>query len=104
MNNLFDEDDASRSSVDPEEKGSDVADDIEPLEDDSDSVYEDSDSDFSDDSYSTQSSTGKRKLLFFRRPKTPELLDDKDIPQLDLPSSSSDLLIPTESLMMCLFA
>lgn len=102
MNNLFDEDDASRSSVDPEEKGSDVADDIEPLEDDSDSVYEDSDSDFSDDSYSTQSSTGKRKLLFFRRPKTPELLDDKDIPQLDLPSSSSDLLIPTESLMMCL--
>lgn len=102
MNHLFDEDDASRSSVDPEEKGSDVADDIEPLEDDSDSIYEDSDSDFSDDSYSTQSSTGKRKLLFFRRPKTPELLDDKDIPQLDLPSSSSDLLIPTESLMMCL--
>ncbi|XP_022313989.2 nucleosome-remodeling factor subunit BPTF-like isoform X2 [Crassostrea virginica] len=102
INNLFDEDEASRSSMDPEEKSSDIADDVEPLEDESDSIYDESDSDYSDDSYSTQSSTGKRKLFFFRRPKTPELLDDKDIPQLDLPNSSNDLLIPTESLMMCL--
>ncbi|XP_056018158.1 nucleosome-remodeling factor subunit BPTF-like isoform X3 [Ostrea edulis] len=102
LNNLFDEDEASRSSIDPEERSSDVTEDIEPLEDDSDSVYDESDSEYSDDSYSTHSSTGKRKLFFFRRPRTPELLDDKDIPQLDLPTSSNDLLIPSESLMTCL--
>ncbi|XP_061191322.1 nucleosome-remodeling factor subunit BPTF-like isoform X2 [Saccostrea echinata] len=102
IHSLFDEDEASRSSMDPEERSSDVAEDIEPLDEDSDSVYDESDSDYSDDSYSTQSSTSKRKLFYFRRPKTPELLDDKDIPQLDLPSSSNDLLIPSEYLMMCL--
>lgn len=52
MNNLFDEDDVFRFSVDFEEKGSDVVDDIELLEDNFDSVYEDFDLDFSDDSYS----------------------------------------------------
>ncbi|XP_033751700.1 nucleosome-remodeling factor subunit BPTF-like [Pecten maximus] len=103
QNMIFEDDDQSRSSLDTEEKVSDVLDDLDENEPVSDASYEDSDSDYSDDSFSTiGSSAGRRKLFFGRRPKTPELLDDKDITPLNLPPSSTDLLIPIENLMQSL--
>ncbi|XP_069124363.1 nucleosome-remodeling factor subunit BPTF-like isoform X2 [Argopecten irradians] len=103
QNMIFEDDEQSRSSLDPEDKASDVLDDLDETDPVSDASYEESDSDYSDDSFSTTgSSAGRRKLFFGRRPKTPELLDDKDIPPLNLPPSSTDLLIPIENLMQSL--
>lgn len=72
-------------------------------EDDSDSIYDLSDSDFSEsgESLSTVSSS-QRKFFTWRRPRTPDIPDDKEVPPLVLPTSSTDLLIPPEHLMKCL--
>ncbi|XP_060074835.1 nucleosome-remodeling factor subunit NURF301-like [Ylistrum balloti] len=103
QNMIFEDDDQSRSSLDPEDKASDVIDDLDENDPVSDASYEESDSDYSDDSFSTiGSSAGRRKLFFGRRPKTPELPDDKDITPLTMPPSSTDLLIPIENLMQSL--
>lgn len=61
-----------------------------------------SDSDFSVSSYST-SGTNKRNLTYQRNP-TPEplWLQNRDIPLLELPKSSDDLLIPKEYIMATL--
>ena len=99
-NVLYDDEDASRSSLDPEELPAPFV-DMDDAELASDGSFDDSDSDnYSNDSLSTVSST--RKLFFMRRPKTPDLIDDKDIPSLSLPPSSNDLLMPTNHLMDCL--
>lgn len=106
IQNLFDEDDdlsrdsTGAGSLGPE--GSENCDDMSNLDGDSDMSYndvDDSDSDFSTESNST---SGKRRVVFFRRPKSPDLLDDIEVPTLVLPPSSTDLLIPTEYLMQCL--
>ncbi|KAL5018857.1 hypothetical protein ScPMuIL_004579 [Solemya velum] len=70
---------------------------------DSDSLYDLSDSDFSEsgESLSTVSSS-QRKFFTWRRPKTLDIPDDKEITPLVLPTSSTDLLIPPEYLMKCL--
>ncbi|OWF46473.1 nucleosome-remodeling factor subunit NURF301-like isoform X2 [Mizuhopecten yessoensis] len=100
---IFEDDDQSRSSIDTEEKVSDVLDDLDENDPVSDASYEESDSDCSNDSFSTiGSSAGRRKLFFGRRPRTPELLDDKDIARLKLPPTSTDLMIPIENLMQSL--
>lgn len=105
LQNLFDDDDElSRDSTGAGSLGPESVnlDDMSNLDGDSDVSYNedgDSDSDFSDESTST---TGKRRVVFFRRPKSPEMLDDIEIPPLTLPQSSTDLLMPTEYLMQCL--
>jgi len=105
IHTLFDDDEVSRSSFDPEDRASDVLDDLDDQErEESDNSYVDnSDSDFSDNSFSTvNSSTSRRKIFLSRRPKTPDIPDDRELPPLILPTSSTDLLIPTEYLMQSL--
>ena len=63
-----------------------------------DSCAESDDDYLSDESFSTVSSFSRRKI-FSKRPKTPELLDDKDIPSLELPVSAADLIIPSEHVL-----
>lgn len=55
-----------------------------------------------DESLSTVSSSVSKKRLFLKRPKTPEIPDDKDIPPLDLPTSSTDLLLPVEYVLQAI--
>ena len=56
---------------------------------------------WSEASYSTIGSTGRRRY-FPKRSRTPELLDQKDIPPLTLPSSATDLVIDSENLLQAL--
>ena len=69
-----------------DELDSDFALDDDGNDDDAASVY-------SAASYSTVGSTPGRRRWVPRRPKTPEILDEKDIPQLTLPASSTDLIL-----------
>lgn len=91
-------DETSRDSLDIEEGG---LDDLDQEPDASDDSYEESDSDYSDDSISTVSSVGRRQF-FIRRPITPDIDDEADIPPLILPSGSNDLTIPNDYIMQCL--
>lgn len=68
--------------------GSDVS-----YEEESDASY------YSEESYSTISSSVSKRKLFPKRPRTPEIPDDKDIPTLELPASSTDLIIPSEHVL-----
>ncbi|KAK9296382.1 hypothetical protein QLX08_009595 [Tetragonisca angustula] len=63
-----------------------------------------SDSDFSLSSYSTTSGTPRKTLLSQQRPPSPEplWLQNRELPQLNLPKSSDDLLVPRELVMPCL--
>lgn len=63
-----------------------------------------SDSDFSLSSYSTTSGTPRKTLLSQQRPPSPEplWLQNKELPPLNLPKSSDDLLVPRELVMPCL--
>ncbi|KAL4240135.1 hypothetical protein ACF0H5_000929 [Mactra antiquata] len=105
IQSLFDEDDElSRDSVgagsmDPESVN---LDDMSTIDGDSDASYNDDESSDSDYSVESSSTSGKRRVVFFRRPKSPNMLDDIEIPTLVLPTSSTDLLIPSEFLMQCL--
>ena len=106
IQNLFDDDDEqSRDStgVGSVGPGSENLDDISNVDGDSDMSFndedEESDSDFSVESNST---SGRRKVVFFRRPKSPEIPDDIEITQLNLPPSSTDLLLPSEYILQCL--
>lgn len=60
-----------------------------------------SDSDFSLSSFSTMSGTPRRGLAAASRPVTPEplWLQNREIPPLNLPKSSDDLLVPREHAM-----
>ena len=49
-----------------------------------------------DESRSTVSSSVSKKKLLLKRPKTPEIADDKNIPELAIPDSASDLLLPAD--------
>lgn len=84
---------------------SEFEDDILPSESDmDDSIGGDasSDSDFSLSSYSTVSGTPKKYV--YHRPPSPEplWLQNREIPLLELPKSSEDLLIPKEYVMQAL--
>ncbi|XP_006608523.1 nucleosome-remodeling factor subunit NURF301 isoform X2 [Apis dorsata] len=63
-----------------------------------------SDSDFSLSSYSTTSGTPRKTLLSQQRPPSPEplWLQNRELPLLNLPKSSDDLLVPRELVMPCL--
>jgi len=60
-----------------------------------------SDSDFSLSSYSTLSGTPRKGNMQLNRAPTPEplWLQNRDIPLLELPKSSEDLLVPNEHIM-----
>ncbi|KAL3875950.1 hypothetical protein ACJMK2_033849 [Sinanodonta woodiana] len=114
-NVLFDDDELSRDSLGNDLDENSMDQDIssrtsEPVDDisnydydrDSDITYEEeSDSNYSDESFGTNSTSGRRKLVF-RRPKSPEIPDDREVLPLILPPSSNDLIIPTEHIMQCL--
>ena len=109
LQNLFDDDELSRDSVGAGSlaQDSESLDNVSNLDDNSsdNSFHEEdeSDSDFSVESLENSSSTSsRRKIVFFRRPKSPEIPDGIDIPALTLPTSSTDLLIPNEYIMQCL--
>ncbi|XP_069511125.1 nucleosome-remodeling factor subunit BPTF isoform X2 [Ambystoma mexicanum] len=79
--------------------------DLLPLRPDNDSDYpgdeEDGDSyctESSFRSYSTYSSTPGRRKTKVNRPRSP-ILEEKDIPPLELPKSSEDLMVPTEHVL-----
>ncbi|XP_050394423.2 nucleosome-remodeling factor subunit BPTF [Patella vulgata] len=105
---LDEDDDRSVSSLADLEadRSSDITTgDCNPMdEDNSDEPYDDTIddavSDYSEDSFSTVSSSVSRRRLFQRRPRTPDVPDDVEIPELILPSSSKDLLIPNEHVML----
>lgn len=107
QNLAFDDDELSRDSYSIGKPDSELFDTTSNLdENDSDNSYNidnDSDSEFSIESLDNSSYTSeKRKVVYFRRPKSPDIPDDIDIPNLLLPPSSTDLLIPSEYLMQCL--
>lgn len=60
-----------------------------------------SDSDFSLSSFSTTSGTPRKSLLSQQRPPSPEplWLQNRELPPLNLPKSSNDLLVPKEYVM-----
>ncbi|XP_043274049.1 nucleosome-remodeling factor subunit NURF301 isoform X2 [Venturia canescens] len=63
-----------------------------------------SDSDFSLSSFSTTSGTPRKALLGQQRAPSPEplWLQNRELPKLEIPKSSEDLLIPKEHVMSCL--
>lgn len=54
------------------------------------------------ESDSTFSSTPGKRKYFPRRPRTPEFIDEKDIPPLVLPTSSTDLLLENEHILQAI--
>lgn len=81
---------------------SEIEDDIALSESESESVGEpvSTDSDFSLSSYSTLSGTPRRPTNLNRAPSPEPLwLQNREIPRLELPRSSEDLLVPRELIM-----
>ncbi|XP_033215194.1 nucleosome-remodeling factor subunit NURF301 isoform X2 [Belonocnema kinseyi] len=86
------------------EKSEIEEDQIQSDEDSSESIEEpdpSSDSDFSLSSYSTTSGTPRKSLLGQQRPPSPEplWLQNRELPPLNLPKTSDDLLVPKEFVM-----
>ncbi|XP_052262825.1 nucleosome-remodeling factor subunit BPTF-like isoform X2 [Dreissena polymorpha] len=105
IQNLFDEDDElSRDSLGAGSNGpgSEILDDMSNIDGDSDVSYNEEDASDSDFSVESGSTTSNRKVVFFRRPKSPEIPEDIEITTLTLPPSSTDLLIPSEFVMPCM--
>lgn len=77
--------------------------DQDELEEDIDAVseasFDDCASIWSEASFSTVGSTPGKKRIYPRRPKSPEFIEEKDIPPLELPKSSTDLIIDGQSLL-----
>lgn len=62
-----------------------------------------SDSDFSVSGFSVASRARKSNISYIRNPSPEPLwIRDEEIPKLDLPKSSEDLLVPTENVMQAL--
>lgn len=71
----------------------------------SDDFSDESGSDYSDESYSTVPSganTPRKVRIYHPRPKSPIFTEEREIPPLVLPTSSTDLIIPSEHLMSVL--
>lgn len=107
IQSLFDDDELSRDSLagslDSRSVNFDEEDDA--AANGSDESYEepdDSDSDYSVESAGNSNTSTRKKVVIFRRPKSPEIPFDQEVPPLILPQSSNDLLIPTEYLMQCI--
>ena len=103
--NSYDDDDDDFADRDDPKFDKDADFDVDHRSDagdlnDDDEEENDSESNWSEASYSTFGS-GRRRYVP-RREKTPELHDDKDIPPLILPDSSTDLMISNEHSMKVL--
>ena len=107
---LHDDDDLGpEDDMDDSRSISDYPDDLD--DENADEVDEDVDSDFTVDetgsvyseaSNSTFSSTPGKRKFYPRRPKTPEFIDEEDIPPLVLPPSSTDLLLDNEHVLQAM--
>lgn len=108
IQSLFDDDDLSRDSFDGagslDGRSVNYDEDDDLIENGSDDSFEDPGDDDSDYSVEStgNSSTSRKKVIIFRRPKSPEIPFDQEVPPLILPQSSNDLLIPAEYLMQCI--
>ena len=69
---------------------------------DLDGFLEESESVWSEGAESTATSDQDKLRLLPRRPKSPEFIDDREVPPLVLPTTSNDLLIGTSNLMQAL--
>lgn len=99
IQNLYDDGDYDTCLNDLDvDRSSDITDLDANFDVDSSGSSDESESVYSEASYSTISSFGRRKL-FPRRPRTPDLYDEREIPPLALPASASDLLLETNKLM-----
>ena len=99
-----DEDTSSLAADLDGDRASDIS-DLYPIGIDgneSDGSYEASDSDGSEGSISTTNSSASRRRLFPRHPKSPEYLDDRDIPPLELPASATDLTLPHDLILQAI--
>ena len=108
IQSLFDDDDLSRDSFDGagslDGRSVNYDEDDDLIENGSEDSFEDPGDDDSDYSVEStgNSSTSRKKVIIFRRPKSPEIPFDQEVPPLILPQSSNDLLIPAEYLMQCI--
>ena len=89
--------------------GTDMSDDLDGITNGSDPELElseaslnDCGSDWSEDSFNTTSSATPRRKFLLPRPQTPDFIDQKDVPRLELPKSSTDLTITGRSLIRAL--
>lgn len=88
----FDESDKSDDHSESEQSDTNVED-----------IDDVSDSDFSVSSFSVTSRARKSNVSYIRNPSPEPLwLRDEEIPKLELPKSSEDLLVPTEHIMQAL--
>ncbi|RUS79321.1 hypothetical protein EGW08_012906 [Elysia chlorotica] len=108
VSKLIEDDDEISSLPEFEDRSSDItdldnADSLFP-EDNSDEdasfAGEESGAESSDnESLSTVCSSVSRRKLLLKRPKTPDIPEDKDIPALELPQSATDLLLPPDHVL-----
>ncbi|XP_050535545.1 nucleosome-remodeling factor subunit NURF301 isoform X2 [Daktulosphaira vitifoliae] len=86
-----------------ESEKSDISSDSEQSDTNVDVVDEVSDSDFSLSGFSVASRARKSNVSYIRNPSPEPLwIRDEEIPKLELPKSSEDLLVPTEHVMQSL--
>lgn len=80
--------------------------DVDGENDDLDDPLDDRESDFSfeeDESvYSEESYGSRKKGIFQRRPKSPEIMDEETVPPLPMPASSTDLNFDHDLIMQAL--
>ncbi|GFR88529.1 nucleosome-remodeling factor subunit BPTF-like, partial [Elysia marginata] len=104
---IADDDDVS-SIPELEDRSSDITDldntdslfPEDASDEDASFAAEDSEPESSDnESLSTVSSSVSRRKLLLKRPKTPDIPEDKDIPFLELPQSATDLLLPPDHVL-----
>ncbi|KAM6164893.1 nucleosome-remodeling factor subunit BPTF isoform 1-T1 [Rhynchocyon petersi] len=88
--------DSEEDEEDEMEDDDDDSDYPEEMEDDDDDASYCTESSFR--SHSTYSSTPGRRKPRVHRPRSP-ILEEKDIPPLDFPKSSEDLMVPNEHIM-----
>ncbi|GFN96953.1 nucleosome-remodeling factor subunit bptf-like [Plakobranchus ocellatus] len=108
VSQLIADDDEVSSLPELEDRSSDITDldntdslfPDDASDEDASFVGEDSEAESSDgESLSTVSSSVSRRKLLLKRPKTPDIPEDKDIPILQLPQSATDLLLPSEHVL-----
>uniref|UniRef100_A0A8D0H514 Bromodomain PHD finger transcription factor n=1 Tax=Sphenodon punctatus TaxID=8508 RepID=A0A8D0H514_SPHPU len=103
-----------KDMVSEEEEGDPEKPDSEDVEEEEEEIMEEEDSDYPEEmededdasyctessfrSHSTYSSTPGRRRQRVHRPRSP-ILEEKDVPSLELPKSSEDLMVPKEHIM-----
>ena len=108
VSQLIADDDEVSSLPELEDRSSDITDfdntdslfPEEASDEDASFAGEESEAGSSDnESLSTVSSSVSRRKLLLKRPKTPDIPEDRDIPALELPQSATDLLLPPDHVL-----